>query len=145
MLSRRLCFALLFSITTLAQTAHAGEPEEEAAASSGASSAVVWGGLSVAAVGLAVGTGAGIMSMTTSARVDAKCGNLPCPMNVGDDIDDAAMFAKIALVGVTVGALGLGAAIFGLLTREPTSLAKGAHASTRLNVGPTSIGLAGSF
>jgi hypothetical protein len=112
-------------------------PEKRA---EGGVSPFVWGGFGMAGLGLAVGAGAGLASMSTTSRLDEKCANAMCPQSVRGDIETAQTWATVSTVGFVTGAAGLVVGVVALAIGPSKR-----ETSTRVSVGPTSVGVAGSF
>jgi hypothetical protein len=107
--------------------------------------------LGTGVVGVAVGSifGARVLSKKSSLDEVCKPDKEHCPTRAQGDIDAMSSAATISTVGFAVGGVALGAGVIMLLVSKSSSSAdaKTAPAHARLTplVGPTSIGLSGSF
>lgn len=66
----------------------------------------MWLGISVAGVGVVVGTVAGLVSLERAHEAKAHCDGNQCPQTAKDDRDAAMLTANISNVGFAIGALG---------------------------------------
>jgi hypothetical protein len=104
--------------------------------------AIVAGGVGVA--GMLTFTFAGIASNNTYSDLRAKCGTGPCPPNLAGEVSSGKTQQAIANVGLVFGIAGvLAGATFLVLWLLPSS--HPASPSASLVVGPSSIGLRGTF
>jgi hypothetical protein len=102
-------------------------------------------------VGVAVGSIFGVKVLGKKSSLDNVCQPTKsrCPPGAQDDIDSMRSAATLSTVGFAVGGVALGAGVIMLLVSKSSSSADAksapAHATLTPLVGPTSIGLSGSF
>ena len=106
--------------------------------------------LGTGVVGVAVGSIFGGMVLSKKSSLDSVCKDKSCPPSAQGDIDSMNSSATISTVGFAVGGVALGVGVILLLVNKPSSSAADTeHAPKRATltplVGPTSIGLSGSF
>lgn len=107
--------------------------------------------LGVGVAGLAVGSifGAQVLSKKSSLDELCKNGKERCPSNAQADIDSMNSAATISTIGFAAGGVGIAAGIILLVTSKSSSSADAktapAHATFTPFVGPTQVGLSGSF
>jgi len=103
------------------------------------------GGIGV--VGLGVWTGFGLAAMGQKSDLDSACKNQVCPDSAKDKLDSAKTNATIASIGLGVGAAGVVTAVvlYFVTTPKAEGSASASTATITPLVGPTSVGLSGSF
>jgi hypothetical protein len=100
----------------------------------------------VGVVGLGVWTGFGLAAMGQKSDLDSACANQVCPASSKDKLDSAKTNATIASVGLGVGAAGLvTAVVLYFVTTPKAETSASATATVTPLVGPTSVGLSGTF
>ena len=115
-------------------------------------------GFGVAVIGVGVGAVTGIMSLTQTNDLKAKCPNDQCPPGSEGDIDSAKSLGNIATAAFVVGGIGAAVGVIGLLMsgddkkqppasaahlRRPASAF--APENVRAVLGPSYVGVAGAF
>ncbi len=133
---------------------------DEPAATSGASplpKILIYGGFGLGAVGIAVGSVTGIMSISQVSDIKKGCPNDVCLQSSASDIDSAKALGTISTIAFVAGGVGIGAGVIGLVlqskqssnTESPPPAPAGTSAKATLtvrpDVGPTWLGLHGSF
>lgn len=111
-------------------------------------SPLVYAGFGAAVVGVAVGTVAGIVTLSKRSTIDAECRDSRCPPSAYGDLDAAQTTATISTVGFVVAGVGAVVGVIGLVMGKsappPTATATtGAILSPRIFV--TGNGIGGSF
>lgn len=114
---------------------------------------VMWSGFAVGAVGVGVGSVTGIMAFSKTSDVEGKCPTpTTCPRAEQSNLDSARSMGTISTVMFIVGGAGIGVGILGLVMSNksngdtvPPSSAATARVRVRPEVGPTWMGLSGSF
>jgi hypothetical protein len=106
---------------------------------------LAWAALGVGAVGLVVGTVAGITVATKTSSLDGACVDKACPASRQDDIDSTATWATVSTVGFVVGGAGLATGAVLFLLGRPRSPATSAGPSIMPVIGATGLGLDGRF
>ena len=112
---------------------------------------LIYGGFGLGAVGIGVGTVTGILSFSKVSDVKKECDpNSVCPARLQSDLDSAKSLGTVSTIAFVAGGIGVGAGILGLVlqSKEPSSEAPPAATSKltlRPDVGPTWMGLHGSF
>jgi hypothetical protein len=107
--------------------------------------------LGTGVVGVAVGSifGAKVLSKKSSLDTLCKPDKSHCPTSAQADIDSIRSASTLSTVGFAVGGVALGAGVIMLLVSKSSSSADAKSAPARATlspiVGPTSIGLSGSF
>jgi hypothetical protein len=106
-----------------------------------------WVGFGVGAAGLVLGAITGGLSLAAEGRLADSCGpDKICSPADEDSIDGGMLMANLSNVGFAVGGAG---AVFGLIAlfalKDDKAPAEGAAARLLPLVGPTGLGLAGSF
>jgi len=88
---------------------------------------------------------AGSMSNSTYDKLKSSCGEGPCPQEFAADVDKGKTQQTVANVGLIIGAVGVaaGATLFVLSLRKKSDAPT--EPTTSLLIGPTSLGLRGSF
>lgn len=121
------------------------------APSSGSSNVPAYLLIGTGVVGVAVGSifGAKVLSKKSSLDGVCKSGKTSCPPSAQADIDSMRSAATLSTVGFAVGGVALGAGVIMLLVSKSSSSADAktapAQASVSPFIGPTSVGLYGSF
>jgi hypothetical protein len=131
-----------------ASASPAGEPG--GAETKGGSNVPAYVLLGTGAVGVAVGTIFGAMVLSKKSSLDTVCKGKTCPSSAQGDIDSMNTSATISTVGFVVGGAALGVGVVLLLVNKPSPRAADTgHAPKQATltpfVGPTSVGLSGSF
>jgi len=124
-----------------------------AARSSGASplpKILIFGGFGLGAVGVGVGAVTGILSFSKVSDVKKDCPNDVCPASRQGDIDSAKSLGTVSTIAFIAGGVGVGAGILGLVLQSNESSREAPPGTTakltvRPDVGPTWMGLHGSF
>jgi hypothetical protein len=107
-----------------------------------ASKVLMYGGFTVAAIGVGVGSVTGILSLSKAGDLNCKANK--CPPSQADQLDSALALGNIATVAFIAGGVGLGVGIVSLLTGKPKAEAASSTA-VRTVVGPSYVGLTGAF
>ncbi len=84
----------------------------------------------------------GAMAASRWSTVKDECGNGPCPESKRDLVSGGQTFQTVANVGLVVGIIGAGAGVTLFLLSNPKKSSEG---STSAVLGPSYIGLQGSF
>lgn len=105
-------------------------------------SPIAWGGFGLAALGLAVGTGTALVSMGKVRDVEERCAGARCPVSERDNIEAAKTYSTISTMAFVGAAVGAGVGILGLTLWKETPKRE---TSARVNVGPGSVGVVGTF
>ena len=90
--------------------------------------ALLWTGLGVTGVGLAVGGITGILALSKKSDVDAACPNKQCPASAQSDIDASKSFGTVSTIAFVVAGAGAALAIVSFVVQRPSSRASGANA-----------------
>ena len=124
--------------------ASAPAPEPDTTEPAG-SSQVIWGwvGIGVGVAGVATGAVTGAMLTSQRGELDESCVGTRCPPSKQDDVDRYNQLRPIPTIGFAVGAVGLGAGLYLLLTAPESSAT--AHGQVEPWVGLGSAGVRGSF
>jgi hypothetical protein len=107
--------------------------------------------LGVGGAGVLVGAGFGMIALGKKTSLDNTCGNdkSHCPASAQGDIDSIHSAATGSTIGFVIGGLAAGAGIILLVTAKPTATGDAsehpAHASVHPFIGPSSLGVTGSF
>jgi hypothetical protein len=107
--------------------------------------------IGVGAAGAVVGSVFGGIAMAKKTSLDDACkaGKDRCPPQAQSDIDSLKTSATVSTVGFAIGGVGLVSGLIVLLTAKPSSTgetgAQPLRASVTPLIGPSSLGLAGSF
>ena len=118
------------------------ERPEEKKTSTSSISPIAWGGFGLAALGLAVGTGTALVSMGKVRDIQESCVNARCPPSESDNLASAKTYSTISTAAFVGAAIGAGVGVLGLtLWKETPRREK----SARVNVGPGSVGVVGTF
>lgn len=122
------------------------------AESSGSSNVPAYLLLGTGVVGVAVGSFFGAKVLSKKSSLDGVCkpDRSHCPTSAQGDIDSMRSAATLSTVGFAVGGVALGAGVIMLLVSKSSSSSADAktapaHATLTPFVGPTSVGLSGSF
>jgi hypothetical protein len=120
-------------------------PEADARATGG-TSPLVYVGFGVGAAGIAVGSVAGLLSLSKTSSVEDQCNGTRCPRSAEDDADSAKALANVSNVGFAVGLVGIGVGVYGLLSSEPSEVARARSAgSIEPVIGTRFLGVRGSL
>jgi hypothetical protein len=132
--------------------AYTGTTAPVGAEASGSSNVPAYLLLGAGVAGVAVGSIFGAKVLSKKSDLDEVCREKSrCPPSAQGDIDSMKSAALLSTVGFAVGGVALGAGVIMLLVSKPSSSsnadAKPAPAQATLTpiLGPTSIGLSGSF
>lgn len=112
---------------------------------------LIYGGFGLGAVGVGVGSVTGIMSFSQVSDVKKDCPNDVCPPSRQGDLDSAKSLGTISTIAFIAGGVGVGAGIIGLVLQSKESSSESAppgasaKATVRPELGPTWMGLRGSF
>jgi hypothetical protein len=99
---------------------------------------LVIGGLGLAAVGIAVGTTTGVLTLSRASDLDAHCANDVCAPSARDDLDGARTLGMVSTIGFVAAAVGLAALVVGLTLPRSAPTTTGPH----VRVGTRQGGLA---
>lgn len=111
-----------------------------------ATSPLVYVGFGTAAAGLAVGTIAGLVTLSKAGSLKDVCRNGRCPPSAQSDLDSSSTTGAIATVGFVVAGVGIGVGVAGLfLGKSEPPPATTTAPSARLFVSPTGGGVRGTF
>ncbi|MBK6691001.1 MAG: hypothetical protein IPG50_02140 [Myxococcales bacterium] len=102
-----------------------------------------WIALGVAGAGAAVGSVAGLMSLSQASEAKSLCNGQDCPNTAADSISSSKTLANVSNVGFGVMAAGAGVFLVGALVGERASPRAGSYVAPQ--VGLSSVGLAGRF
>jgi len=104
--------------------------------------AIAGGGVGV--IGFAIFIGAGVASQSTYDDLKKQCGTSSCPSSLAGEVSSGKTQQAVANTGLVIGLLGLaaGATFFTLWILPSKSQSQ---ASASLVIGPSSLGLAGTF
>jgi hypothetical protein len=123
-------------------------PGAEAKGSSNTLSYVLLG---VGGAGLVVGSIFGVVALGKKTSLDNACGPIKsnCPVSAQGDIDSIHSAATGSTIGFAVGGIAAGAGLVMLLTSKHSTTGDAkeqpTHASLHPFIGPSSLGLTGSF
>jgi hypothetical protein len=114
---------------------------------------VMWSGFAVGAVGVGVGSVTGIMAFSKTSDVEGTCPTpKSCPRDQQSNLDSALSVGTVSTIAFIVGGAGIGVGVLGLVMSNksggdptPPSSAATARVRVRPEVGPTWMGLSGSF
>jgi predicted hotdog family 3-hydroxylacyl-ACP dehydratase len=118
------------------------------------SKALVYGSFGLGAVGVTVGSVAGLISIAKVSDAKKDCVNNVCPEARKGDIDSAKSLGTVSTIAFIAAGVGIGVGVVGLLTSEKESaetsaLAKHARpiapTNVRAVVGPMWTGVTGTF
>jgi hypothetical protein len=96
---------------------------------------LMYGGIVVGGLGLAVGFITGALTFSKASDVSPLCDNNICAPEASDSLDSASTFATISTISFIVGVAGAAAAVIGYTL--PKDKTRSHHA---LTIGPTGIG-----
>jgi hypothetical protein len=125
-------------------------PDETGPKGAGPGKALMYGGFGVGAVGLAVGSITGLMSISKVSSIREGCVDNRCPPEKQSDIDSAKSLGTVSTVAFIVGGVGVGVGIVGLVmtsSDKPTQGQARARKSVAVapEVGLGWVGLRGAF
>ena len=104
--------------------------------------AIAGGGVGV--VGFAIFIGAGVASQNTYNDLKKQCGTSPCPPSLAGEVSSGKTQQAVANTGLVIGLVGLAVgATFLTLWMLPSK--SQSQASASLVIGPSSLGLVGTF
>ena len=111
---------------------------------------LIFGGFGLGVVGIGVGAVTGILSFSKVSDVKNECPNDVCPARLQDDLDSAKSLGTISTIAFVAGGVGVGAGIIGLVLQSKESSGEAPPGATakltlRPDVGPTWMGVRGSF
>jgi tetratricopeptide (TPR) repeat protein len=102
-------------------------------------------GLGAAALGVTVGTVAGLMALDAAKSAESACPTMRCDQKALDDIDSGRAMGTTSTIGFAVAGAGAALAVYGLLSGERPGRAKKPDASVGVSVGPSFTGVSGRF
>jgi hypothetical protein len=104
-------------------------------------------GFGVGAAGIAVGSVAGILSLSSASSAKEQCVDNRCRPEAQDDIDASRTMANVSNIGFVVGAVGIGVGVWQLLTVKDPPAERAAAPRPRVEpvIGPRSVGVVGTF
>jgi hypothetical protein len=132
------------------------KPEEPVVTSSSSSlpKILIFGGFGLGLVGIGVGSVTGLMSISQVSDLKQGCPNNVCRLTSQSDIDSAKSLGTISTIAFIAGGVGVGAGIVGLVLQSkqstteeapPPGASAKASLTVRPDVGPTWLGVHGSF
>lgn len=77
---------------------------------------LVYIGFGVGSAGIAVGSVAGVMSLSKASSAKEQCEDNRCKPSAGDDIDSARTLATVSNIGFAVGIAGAAVGVYALVT-----------------------------
>jgi hypothetical protein len=98
------------------------------------SDALIYGGLAVGGVGIAVGAVTGAMTLSEASDLAPQCANSICAPSARETLDSASTLATISTIGFVAAAVGLTVCVVGL------SLPKEKASASAIFVGPGGVG-----
>jgi hypothetical protein len=107
--------------------------------------ALIFGGFALGAVGVGIGAVTGLMSISAVDDVKKDCVNDVCPAARQQDIDSAKSLGTISTIAFIAGGLGIGAGVVGLILKSKQSAETPPVARVQADIGPTWLGVRGSF
>jgi hypothetical protein len=125
--------------------APASPPREPDAPEPATTSPLVYVGFGVGAVGIAVGSITGFMSLSKTSSVKSSCTDGVCPPAKEDDLSSAKTLANISNVGFAVGLVGIGLGVYGLMSSPSEKEPQARSARIEPVVGSRFIGARGTF
>jgi hypothetical protein len=105
---------------------------------------LVYVGFGVGAAGIAVGSVAGVISLTKTANAKEHCQDARCQPVASDDIESARTWATVSNVGFAVGIAGAAVGVYALVTSDKERSAAKARRIEPL-VGARFLGVRGAF
>lgn len=105
-------------------------------------SPLVYAGFGAAAVGVGVGTVAGIITLSNAGTLKDSCRDGLCPASSQSDLDGVSTTGAISTIGFTVGVVGVVVGVIGLVVGGKPS---NEPARAGLRLVPTTHGVAGTF
>lgn len=102
-------------------------------------------GVGVAAIGVGVVTG--ILTLDDAAELKDRCPDNPCPEDNESLADSVNTLGTVSTIGFVVGGAAIGAGVLWLLLQPngPTEEAATAQPAVEFLVGPTALGVRGTF
>jgi hypothetical protein len=107
-------------------------------------SPLVYVGFGVGAAGIAVGSVAGVMSLSKTSSARERCVEDRCSPAASDDIDAARTLATVSNIGFGIGVAGAAVGVYALLTSNRERPAQKARRVEPL-VGARFVGVRGAF
>jgi hypothetical protein len=113
----------------------------------GGTSPLVYIGFGVGAVGIAVGSVTGLMSLSEASTAKEGCTDNICPTKNEEAADSSKTLANISNVGFAVGLIGIGVGIYGLLSSGSTTEAPASARPRPIEplIGARFVGVRGAF
>jgi len=106
---------------------------------------MMWTGFGFAAAGAIVGTVTGAMSIAKKDQLQDECGGVECPADKIQERDDALVVAHVSTASFVVAGVGAAIGTVGLILNLRSDDDDEAAATITPLIGPTSIGLRGTF
>ncbi len=106
---------------------------------------LMWGGASLAAAGLVVGSVTGVMAVRRSSDLRSTCPDAGCPPERQDDFDAAHSLATISNVAFALGIIGLGVGTYGYITYHAAPANHSSGTAVWRAIGPGTVALHGAF
>lgn len=131
--------------TTDAEPAATKKTEPEAVTGEKKTSSLVYIGFGAAAVGLAVGSVTGFMSLGKAASAKDQCSGNRCPPAAKDDIDSSKSLANISNVGFGVAIVGAAIGVYGLMSGKSGKETASRRARVEPRIGAGFAGVGGAF
>jgi hypothetical protein len=105
--------------------------------------ALAYVGFGVGAAGVAVGSIAGILAISSKHATESKCTNDLCPPSAWDDVDRTRTYMTVSTVGFTAGLLGAGLGVGSLIWQTPSAgeVRPPTRPSVRVTVHPVAGGV----
>lgn len=106
-----------------------------------------WVSIGVGAVGLAVGSTAGVLAIGQHRTLAARCPDFICPRSAAGDLDQYNTTAAVSTVGVAVGLVGAAVGIYVLYSNPARSASSPAAKPVEVSAwaSPTAAGLLARF